>query len=1430
MDKLACMLVALASVASAASVEVDPFRGAPVIERVDLELGDGASAYALQRSFVEQRWVWSCDSRLVPGEGTARVWVAEDGVAHVFDAEGDGWVARYGAPWRLTLVGGEYALEAEGTRYRFDGEGRLVARTREGVTLRFVPGLHGTEQVSGPWGELRLERGPEGVRRASLGSAAATYGYQAGELVAVQTETRAEAYRYAEGRLSGVGPTTLGYDAAGRVTSLRGGRAPWSATYAVEGARWTCAVEDGAERARYTLSDERVEVEARGVTTVLQLDARLRPRMEEREGELLSAWSYDARGRLVQRQDPEGDVRLIYGEGHQPSRVILPSGEVLRFVYDSEGRVLVRESALGRERFAYDAQGALVAEQDVRGRTTRYKRDPRGYVVGVKQGAEITTIARSASGAVLAIEHPGGRLERFVDQGQALKIVGPDGATRRAGAFDDAGRLVAYQDEFGRATRLSYDDLGRVARAWDKDGERFRCGYDASGRMTELVDAAGNVVRYARPDAHTLIVEDPSAGRRELSFDGLGRLVREVRGDEAIAYRHDAAGRVIARTTSRGEERFVYDRAGRLLSQAGPDGELRYRYDAAGRLLSLENRSALRRIDYTYEDGALEPCEVRYPWGSVRYGYDDQGRLASVADAERSLTIERDARGRRVAVRYSTGVETRYAYAGEALAELATYRGAELLVRRAYTYDARGRVASVTDEAERVTRFEHDRRGRLVLEEGPERSVRYTYDAAGNRASVEVQGQRADLELAAGNRTLAQGDVRCRYDARGALVERSSAEGTWRFEVDVDGHLRRARGPLEQDLRYGYAPDGTLLWREVAGERQRLLVDRDQVVGEFSASGLQRSYVRGEGLDDVLWSVDGRGERGWVFHRDRVSSVVALSGAEGELLARYRYGAFGEALAAEGPAAAQNPWRYAGRPLDRHTGLYQVRARTYDATLGRFTSPDPSGRTNGLNLYAYAENDPTRFNDPLGLWTAAFGQRVAQLGEGLVQAVDEGWSEVEEHALRTSYPEYLKAKAVRGAGRAVGDTVSGIVDLFKKETWQDLYTLVTALDDWETVKAVGSHVWNAARTAGIDYKDAFFNDPAKFAEMTGYGAVMIVGSVLGAKGVPALARVARAASAARGVHATVKATGTAAEFVDEVAAMAAAADEAAAMAGAAGAEVAGGMAAPARNGVVQALTPEAPRGPARTVAEEIRDTVRERLDAPIPDEVARALGSRGQAAQQRAQALRERGVELEGPTVDHQRMLQSGTVQGRAGANGGRAMANFHEADELVKEWAEAGEELTLDKVRELNRTLRAGEATEGAGPGVVRRAGDDVFAGAINKPYVLGESVEEALEDFFAWYRAAEQAGTPPIELAAGAYQRLVSVHPFSDGNGRTARMVMDYVLRKNGLPPAALDESAVAVFGLGSAEASVTPAQALERVTQGVENSLDQLEQFGR
>jgi Fic family protein/DNA-binding XRE family transcriptional regulator len=58
---------------------------------------------------------------------------------------------------------------------------------------------------------------------------------------------------------------------------------------------------------------------------------------------------------------------------------------------------------------------------------------------------------------------------------------------------------------------------------------------------------------------------------------------------------------------------------------------------------------------------------------------------------------------------------------------------------------------------------------------------------------------------------------------------------------------------------------------------------------------------------------------------------------------------------------------------------------------------------------------------------------------------------------------------------------------------------------------------------------------------------------------------------------------------------------------------------------------------------------------------------------------------------------------------------------------------------------------------------------------------VPKEMEDFFIWYETNKNS-LHPIVLAAEIHERLVTIHPFIDGNGRTSRLVMNLILLQHG------------------------------------------------
>jgi len=69
---------------------------------------------------------------------------------------------------------------------------------------------------------------------------------------------------------------------------------------------------------------------------------------------------------------------------------------------------------------------------------------------------------------------------------------------------------------------------------------------------------------------------------------------------------------------------------------------------------------------------------------------------------------------------------------------------------------------------------------------------------------------------------------------------------------------------------------------------------------------------------------------------------------------------------------------------------------------------------------------------------------------------------------------------------------------------------------------------------------------------------------------------------------------------------------------------------------------------------------------------------------------------------------------------------------------------------------------------------------------YATPEETPAQMGDLMAWYRREAQSGAlHPLLLAAIFHYRFVAIHPFDDGNGRMARLLMNLLLMQHGYVP---------------------------------------------
>src|SRR4051794_7232419 len=107
---------------------------------------------------------------------------------------------------------------------------------------------------------------------------------------------------------------------------------------------------------------------------------------------------------------------------------------------------------------------------------------------------------------------------------------------------------------------------------------------------------------------------------------------------------------------------------------------------------------------------------------------------------------------------------------------------------------------------------------------------------------------------------------------------------------------------------------------------------------------------------------------------------------------------------------------------------------------------------------------------------------------------------------------------------------------------------------------------------------------------------------------------------------------------------------------------------------------------------------------------------------------------------------------------------------------------ITEADIRNLHRLVVARSKPDIAGSYADRARYVNTDAGLHHFPAPL--EIPIVMQAFGRWLRSAR--GTP--ETAFRAHRELVGVHPFNDGNGRTARLLMNLVLARAGYPPVAI------------------------------------------
>ena len=662
-----------------------------------------------------------------------------------------------------------------------------------------------------------------------------------------------------------------------------------------------------------------VAEDAAGFADRFEYDAQHRVTREVAKDGGVFHFRYDAQGRCVQRTGlgHYDDKRLRYLDATRTTEVTDSHGAVWRYQASPSGQILNEWSPLGAHHGrSFDEHGRLVAKTDSTGAVTRYAYDAQGNRAMVTDALGHRSAYRynAHHQPTLFIDALGQEWQRIYDgrnrlvqtidplgaswrfgydgNGDLVEIVNPMGARRQqvfsaavlrsytdwtGGAhsfeFDAFGRLTERRDPLGHATRVRRDVLGRPVQVIQPDESQILATYDPSGRLSSYVDGNGHVRRW----------KHGPCGRLLEAHDPLGRVTRYEWGSEPRE--------LTAVINAKGERyQFFRDEAGRVIREIGFDGGVRtFLYNGEDRPVGMT--TAQGDVITVDRDACQRVIAQHLPGGeTVHFTFDPLGRLAAAANADTSLTVERDPAGR--IVKETQGahwVVTRYDLAGAPVE-----KSSSLGLRTEFDRDAgqglqrmstgQGYIGFEYDPAGRETRRTlpggvqvdqaYDPMGRLRQQQaGPADRPRngthhadfihrtYHHDAAGQIRAIEDSHW---------------GRTEYTYDPAEQLIECIAPAASESFGYDETGNLART-------LRTGALPRDEA-WHIGAGDHLE------------QQAHLQHRYD-GEGrLVETVDHHDPSEPQAWTYEWDVLDRLRVLRRPDGQVW-RYTYDPLGRRTA-----------------------------------------------------------------------------------------------------------------------------------------------------------------------------------------------------------------------------------------------------------------------------------------------------------------------------------------------------------------------------------------------------------------------------------------------------------------------------------------------------------------------------------------------------
>jgi|GEM_PF-2516324 len=594
-------------------------------------------------------------------------------------------------------------------------------------------------------------------------------------------------------------------------------------------------------------------------------------------------------------------------------------------------------------------------------------------------------------------------------------LAGAGGVANQVSRHALGGRELSRDSVDGGFACSLFGEAGQVVRSDDGQGNRHEWQYDALLRPLALFEQADQ-----QPRGCSERFEYAGADPELAASNGCGRLWRHDDPAGTLDYPAYALGGQVASQSRRflhsddwpdwpealaGRDALLEPEAAPSHWRHGPLGEVREQCDAAGnRQFNGHTLAGQLRDVRLQQAGQAQPQLLV---SALRYNAFGQLEEETLGNGVRVRREHRPQDGRLVRL-------------------LSQRADGEYLQDLHYAFEPAGNVLVIDDQARPVRYFAnqridasgsygYDSLGQLIEASGweagsasrgpgsesdPQAVANYRqtfhYDAGGNLlrlVHVGAQAHGRELAAAAGsNRCLAlsgtqpptEEDFLAAFDRNGNLLRLQAGQA---LHWDLRNQLRQV-SPVQRDsggddhARHVYDSGGqrvrTRHVRRVAG---RSVTDEVRYLPGLErhsrgASGERFEVLQVQAGTCSIRVLHWQAERPGEVPQDQCryalgdhlgSCSVELDAAAG-LISREHYYPFGETAwraARNEVEASYRVLRHSGKPRDI-SGLYYYGARYYRADWQRWLNPDPSGDSDGLNLYRMVGNSPVNRRDADG--------------------------------------------------------------------------------------------------------------------------------------------------------------------------------------------------------------------------------------------------------------------------------------------------------------------------------------------------------------------------------------------------------------------------------------------------------------------------------